>query len=93
MPTVVEKPLDLSVGRTHDQHGLCTDLTGDEVAGLLQIFGVAEPDPRTCEHPDHLEVEQVAVVDLPRLQHGRGRIRHEAVGLPRGLIDQHIRRH
>ena len=37
--------------------------------GLLQVLGVAEPDPRAAEDADHLEVEQVAVVDLPRLQH------------------------
>ena len=81
VPAVVQEAAHLAGRGAHHEHRLRTDAPGDVVAGLLEVFGVAQPHPRPAEHAHHLEVEQLTVVHLPRLQHRRVRARHEAVGL------------
>ena len=72
MPTGVQEPFETAVRLTNNEHRLQTDLTGEVVARLAEILRIAEPDPRTREDPQHLEIEEILVVDLLRLQQVRG---------------------
>ena len=77
---VVQEAADGAVGLTDDDHTLVPDPPSEEVARLLQVLGVAQPNPGPGEYADHLELEEILVVDLPRLEHRRLQRRDDQAG-------------